>query len=127
MLPSLSRLAEAQAVFEADDGSEVARLEHRTSNTVALVGVRCGGPCILTAPMDGTNGYAHIDMCDLKGTCRSAGGISMCVKVVASLHNRGTPVVFSAGYASVLLIAGAEDGAHPGAHPGADQVGSILI
>jgi hypothetical protein len=107
MLPSLSRLTEAPAVFEAADGSEVARLEHRASNTVALVGARCEGPCILTAPMAGTHGYAHIDMCDKKGTCRSAGGISVCVAVVASLHNRGTPVVFSAGYASVLLIAGA--------------------
>ena len=96
MLPSLSRLTEAPAVFEAADGSEVARLEHRASNTVALVGARCEGPCILTAPMAGTHGYAHIDMCDKKGTCRSAGGISVCVAVVASLHNRGTPVVFSA-------------------------------
>lgn len=122
MLPSLSGLSEAPAVFKASDGSEVARLEHRASNTVALVGVRCGGPCILTAPMSGTNGYAHIDMCDKKGTCRSAGGISICVKVVASLQNRGTPVVFSAGYASVLLVAGAE----AGAEAGADQASSIL-
>ena len=125
MIPSLSRLSETPAVFTTVDGAEVARLEKRASNTVALVGVRCGGPCILTTPLAGTNGHAHIDMCDRKGTCRSAGGISMCVSVVASLHNRGTPVVFSAGYASVLLISGA--GAEAGAETGADQVSSILL
>lgn len=108
MVPSRLRVAKVPAVFRAHDGSEIARLEKRPFSKVALIGVPCIGKVTLTAPLTVKNGAAHINMCGKNGTCRNEEGISLCVSVVASLHNRGVPIVHSAGYGSVILITGAE-------------------
>ena len=125
MIPSLTRLSEVPAIFEDTDGAEVARLEYRSANTVALVGVKCGGECIITVPMPGKKGYAHIELCDKKGVCRSANGVSLCASVVKTLHSRGAHVVFSVGYASVFLIRGAATGAAIGANDGAEAMNIV--
>ena len=103
MLPSLVRLSDEQARFLDSSNTEIARIERRGINTVALVGTRCQESCVLTVPMEGTDGFAHIKICDQDGTCRDTRGILLCKSVIASLQNRGKHIVFTAGYASVEL------------------------
>lgn len=103
MLPPLVRLSGEQARFLDSSNAEIARIEGRGINTVALVGTRCQEACVLTVPMEGRDGFAHIKICDQDGTCRDPHGISLCKSVIASLQHRGRHVVFTAGYASVEL------------------------